>query len=116
MLPQDKRNGCALYVISCRQGQVLSLRQFLAAGASPRPTLRLYNRQKRIETFSILIHRLIFELNGGFLFALLRIFMIKKIKVRKSVHLQFDIIAYLTTKRASYKYNRRFFLHTIDGI
>ena len=50
----------------------------------------------------------IFELNGGFLFALLRIFMIAKIKVRKSAHLQFDIIAYLTTKRAIYKYNRRF--------
>ena len=25
-------------------------------------------------------------------------------------------VAYLTTKRASYKYNRRFYLHTIDGI
>ena len=62
------------------------------------------------------IHRLIFELNGGFLFALLRIFMIEKIKVCKSAHLQFDIIAYLTTKKASYKYNRRFYLHTIDGI
>ena len=62
------------------------------------------------------IHRLIFELNGGFLFALLRIFMIEKIKVRKSAHLQFDIIAYLTTKSASYKYNCRFFLRTIDGI
>lgn len=61
-----------------------------------------------------------FELNGGFLFAssyiFMRIFMIEKIKVCKSVHLQFDIIAYLTTKRASYKYNRRFYLHTIDGI
>lgn len=44
----------------------------------------------------------------NYLFALLRIFMIAKIKVRKSAHLQFDIIAYLTTKRASYKYNRRF--------
>ena len=61
-----------------------------------------------------------FELNGGFLFVssyiFMRIFMIEKIKVCKSEHLQFDIIAYLTTKRASYKYNRRFYLHTIDGI
>lgn len=61
-----------------------------------------------------------FELNGGFLFVssyiFMRIFMIEKTKVCKSVHLQFDIIAYLTTKRASYKYNRRFCLHTIDGI
>ena len=64
----------------------------------------------------IKIHRLIFELNGGFSFALLRIFTIEKIKVCKSAHLQFDIIAYLTTKRANYKYNRRFCLHTIDGI
>ncbi len=42
--------------------------------------------------------------------------MIEKVEVSKSVHLQFDIIAYLTTNLASYRYKRRFYLRTIDGI
>lgn len=62
------------------------------------------------------IPRLILKLNGGFLFIPLRIFMIEKIQMSKNAHFKFDIIAYLTTETASYRYKRRFYLRTIDGI